>query len=130
MLTKLARTIITSNLSMSSLKLKISYAPHKAHNLPWQNKYSSLKNNCHIKPKLFLWIKLLENLHLTIYLISVAETSKLSRQTKACSFWTRTSLKIQSKIFLNIYRVLLFTAGVCFLSTSFSYWYFDKTYSI
>ena len=44
---------------------KVSY-------LAWQNKYSDLKTTCHIKPKLFLWTKLLEILLLSKFLISVA----------------------------------------------------------
>ena len=43
----------------------------------WQNKYSNLKTPCHIKPKSFLGIKLLENLLLAKYLISVAATLNL-----------------------------------------------------
>ena len=39
--------------------------------LPWQNTYPNLKTTCHIKLKFFLWTKLLENLLLAKYLISV-----------------------------------------------------------
>ena len=42
-----------------------------------QSKYPNLKNSCHIKPKFFLWAKLLENLFLTKYLISVTATLSL-----------------------------------------------------
>ena len=42
--------------------------------LSWQNTYPNLKTTCHIKPKRFLWTKLLENLLLAKYFISVAET--------------------------------------------------------
>ena len=38
----------------------------------WANKYPNLKTTCHIKQKFFLWTKLLENLLLAKYLISVA----------------------------------------------------------
>ena len=40
--------------------------------LPWQNTCSNLWTTCHIKLKFFLWTKLLENLLLAKYLISVA----------------------------------------------------------
>ena len=40
--------------------------------LPWQNAYPNLKTTCHIKLKFFLWTKLLENLLIVRYLISVA----------------------------------------------------------
>ena len=39
--------------------------------LPWQNMHSNLKSTCHIKLKFFFWTKLLENLLLAKYLISV-----------------------------------------------------------
>ena len=37
----------------------------------WQNTYPNLKTTCHIKLKFFLWTKLLEDLLLAKYLISV-----------------------------------------------------------
>ena len=40
--------------------------------LSWQNTSPNSKTTCHIKLKLFLWTKLLENLLLAKYLISVA----------------------------------------------------------
>ena len=39
--------------------------------LPWQNAYLNLKITLHMKLKCFLWTKLLENLLLAKYLISV-----------------------------------------------------------
>ena len=39
--------------------------------LSWQNAYPNLKTTCHIKLKFFLWTKLLRNLLLPKYLISV-----------------------------------------------------------
>ena len=42
--------------------------------LSWQIKYSNLKTSCHTKLKFFLWTKLLENLLIAKYLISVAAT--------------------------------------------------------
>ena len=53
--------------------------------LPWQNKFSNLKTTCHIKPKFFLWTKLLENLLLTKYFISVAGALRVT-QPFLC-FW-------------------------------------------
>ena len=40
--------------------------------LSWPNTYPNLKTTCHIKLKLYLWTKLLENLLHAKYLISVA----------------------------------------------------------
>ena len=40
--------------------------------LPWRNTYPNLKTTCHINLKFFLWTKLLENLLLGKYLVSVA----------------------------------------------------------
>ena len=40
--------------------------------LSWQNTYPNLKTTCHIKLKIFLWTKLLENLLHAKYLIYVA----------------------------------------------------------
>ena len=37
-------------------------------------KHSSMRTSCHMKPKCFLWTKLLENLLLAKYLTSVAAT--------------------------------------------------------
>ena len=42
--------------------------------LAWQIKHLNLKTTCHSKLKFFLWTKLLENLLLAKYLISVAAT--------------------------------------------------------
>ena len=44
--------------------------------LSWQNTYPNLKTTCHVKVKFFLWTKLLENLLLAQYLISVAAPFK------------------------------------------------------
>ena len=40
--------------------------------LSWQNAYPKLNTTCHIKLNFFLWTKLLQNLLLAKYLISVA----------------------------------------------------------
>ena len=63
-------------LQVHSNSEKISY-------LSWQNTYPNLKTTCHIKLKFFLWTKLLEDLLLAKYLISVTaplRLQKLSRQ--------------------------------------------------
>ena len=44
--------------------------------LSWRNTYCNLKTTWHIKVKFFLWTKLLENLLLAEYLISVAAPLK------------------------------------------------------
>ena len=51
-----------------------------------QNTYPNLKNLCHIKLNFFLWTKLLENLLLAKYLISVAASSMLRNCFKN-HFW-------------------------------------------
>ena len=47
--------------------------------LSWKNTYPNLKTTCHIKLKFFLWTKLLENLLLAKYLISVAASLRILR---------------------------------------------------
>ena len=47
----------------------------------WQNKYPNLKPTSQIKLKLFLWTKLLENLLLAKYLVSVAEALRPPKPT-------------------------------------------------
>ena len=61
--------IVPHDISPSSLKLK------RGINLSWQKVYPNLKTTCHIKLHFFMWTKLLENLLLAKYLISV--TAKL-----------------------------------------------------
>ena len=53
--------------------------------LSWQNKYSNLKTTCHTKLKFFLWTKLLENLLIAKYLISVAVTLN-NKWKKLCCY--------------------------------------------
>ena len=50
--------------------------------LSWQNRYPNLKITCHIKLKLFLWTKLVENLLHAKYFISVAAPLIKPRQIK------------------------------------------------
>ena len=64
--TNLLRIIVTCDFSQSYFKLRRGI-------LPLLTKYvSNLKTTCHIMIKCFLWTKLLENLLLGRYLISVA----------------------------------------------------------
>ena len=56
---------LTTFFRVHSNSKKVSY-------LSWQNTYPKLKTTYHIKPKSFLWTKLLENLLHAKYLISVA----------------------------------------------------------
>ena len=66
--TNLPRNIVACDFSRSSYKLReVSY-------LSWQNTYTNLKTTRHIKLKFFLRTKLLENLLLVKYLISVSAT--------------------------------------------------------
>ena len=60
---------LTTFLRVHSNSKEVSY-------LSWQNTYHNLKTTCHIKLKYFLWTKLLENLLLAKYLISVAAPSR------------------------------------------------------
>ena len=55
--------------------------------LSCQYTYSNLKTTSHIKQKIFLWLKLLENLLLVKYLISVAATLDESKQINFYSPW-------------------------------------------
>ena len=52
--------------------------------LSWQNTYPNLKTTCHIKLKFLLWTKLLENLLLTKYLISVAAPLSTTQMLTFC----------------------------------------------
>ena len=63
---------ITTFLRVHSNSKEVSY-------LSWQNTYPNSKTTCHIKLKFFLWTKLLENLLLAKYLISVATPLNKSR---------------------------------------------------
>ena len=65
--TKLQRTIVVCDIHSNSKEL--SY-------LHRQNKYFKLNNTCHIKSKLFLWAKLLQDLLLVKRLISVTAASR------------------------------------------------------
>ena len=67
LLTNLTRIIVTclTFLWVYSNSEELSY-------FFWQNTYPNLKTTCHINLKFFLWTKLLENLLLAKYLISVA----------------------------------------------------------
>ena len=55
---------LTTFLRVHSNSKEVSY-------LSWLNAYPNSKTTCHIKLKFFLWAKLLENLLLAKYLISV-----------------------------------------------------------
>ena len=55
---------LTTFLRVHSNSKEVSY-------LSWQNTYPNLKTTCHIKLKFFLWTKLLENLLVAKYLITV-----------------------------------------------------------
>ena len=61
---------LTTFLQVHSNSKGVSY-------LSWQNTYRNPKATCHIKLKLFLWTKLLDNLLLAKYLISVTAPLKL-----------------------------------------------------
>ena len=78
--------------------------------LYWQNRYSNLKSTCHTKLKFFLWTKLLENLLLAKYLISV--DFNLLVTTLSCLFQqdtkkTLTNLPVQMPRFCNQLNIFL-----------------------
>ena len=54
--------------------------------LSWKNTYPNLQTTCHIKLKFFLWTKLLGNLLLAKYLITVAAPLKWESFLVAISF--------------------------------------------
>ena len=60
--------VLVTFLRIRSNSKEVSY-------LSWQNTHPNLKITCHMKLKFFLWTKLLENLLLGKYLISVAAFS-------------------------------------------------------
>ena len=62
--------LFTNLLSLATF-LRVHSNSEEVSYLSWQNTYPNLKTTCHIKLKFFLWTKLLENLLLTKYLISV-----------------------------------------------------------
>ena len=66
--TNLPRVIVACDLSSSSELVS---------NLSWQNKYPNMKTTCDVKLKFFVWIKLLKNLLIAKYLVSVAAALKL-----------------------------------------------------
>ena len=68
----LPRIIVICGFASRSFKLKRGILPLLTKYLSWQN----LKTTCHVKLKLFLWTKLLENLLLAKYLTSAPATLK------------------------------------------------------
>ena len=71
------------SLSCTTFFLQVDSNSKEVSYLSWQNTYPNLKTSCHIQLKCFFWPKLLENLLLSKYLVSVAATSNLSE--KCCS---------------------------------------------
>ena len=71
-LKNLLKIIVARNYSPSSFKLK-KEVPH----LSWQNKYPNLKTTCHIKLKFLLRTKILENILIAKYLISIPDALTL-----------------------------------------------------
>ena len=65
--------------------------------IPWQNKYSDLKTTCHIKPKFLLCTKILENLLLAKYLVSVLAALKKFLSQSFHSIWVRDNLPKSSR---------------------------------
>ena len=78
--------------------------------LSWQNTYPTLKTTCHITLKFFLWTKLLENLLLAKYLISVAAPlTSSNKKKKFCLvliYFFKINLLILCFEFLHKFRLL------------------------
>ena len=75
----------------------------KKYPISWQNTYPNLKTICYIKLKLFLWTKLMENLLLAKYLISVtAPLINLMLQLINITKYIKIYIKIYNKIYHNI----------------------------
>ena len=124
--TNLPRIIVARNFSQSSFKLKeISY-------LSWQNIYPNLKTTCHIKLKIFLWTKLLENLLIAKYLISVTVPLKFKGYSKVNSLCNHCYVPVhQNKFFkLNFSNDFLFSYHLALLGLSTPYYYFVKSVSV
>ena len=86
--TKLQRTIAVCEIHSNSKELPYLHR---------QNKYFNLNNICHIKSKLFLWAKLLQDLLLVKDLISVTAASR-SYFAQFLSFnetWTYRSSRLE-----------------------------------
>ena len=64
--------------------LRVHLNSEKVSHLSWQSTYPKLKTTRHIKLKFFLWTKLLENLLLAKYLISVAAPLKYKSINNYC----------------------------------------------
>ena len=103
--TNLPRAFVPHDFSASSLKLKRGILPLL---------YPNLKTTCLIKLKFFLWIKLLENLLIAKYLISVAAPLIINKWHNLCAIiifdssgLTRLILHL---VFCFFFFLVLFTA--------------------
>ena len=81
---------IYPDLSSLATFLRVHSNSKEVSYLSWQNKYPNLKTTCHIKLKLFLWIKLLENLLHAKHLISVTAPLKCIFSSKIMLLWCLT----------------------------------------
>ena len=96
LLKSLLRIIVTCDFSQSYFKLRRGI-------LPLLTKYvSNLKTTGHIMIKSFLWTKLLENLLLERYLISVIIVSFLNFLSERATIWVFSSSKLQFFLITNI----------------------------
>ena len=97
----LPRIIVSHDFSPSSLKLRRGILPLLT------NTYPNLKTTCHIKLKFFLWTKLLKNLLLAKYPISVA-ASLMILSLLIYLFKSLVFLKIHVKLWICIYKELFY----------------------
>ena len=65
--------------------LRVHWNSKEVSYLSWQNTYPNLKTTCLIKLRFFLWTKLLENLLLAKYLISVAAPLIINKWHNLCA---------------------------------------------
>ena len=97
----LPRIIVSHDFSPSSLKFRRGILPLLT------NTYPNLKTTCHIKLKFFLWTKLLKNLLLAKYPISVA-ASLMILSLLIYLFKSLVFLKIHVKLWICIYKELFY----------------------
>ena len=101
-------------LRVHSNSKKVSY-------LSWRNTYPNLKATCHIKLKFFVWTKLLENLLLPKYLISVTAAWKNTFKSRYDQVGAATVRFYERMSFQKIELIRDFKFFFCFLLCLFNF---------
>ena len=73
--------------------------------LSWQHKYPDLKTAWHVKQKFFFWAKILENLLLAKYLISVPLAVNLQRQSLPMALAMKVNLKPSNYVLMSLLKI-------------------------